>query len=381
MSTVAVGCSGIRCRVHEAGIILCLLLSTGVSEAPVVGVTSQPLRITAQVLLGGQVNPELPNSDSDLRCIVNLNEHARSYPLNQWAIVPLVTDFSVFLESGPNADLVYQEVQELLKRHNPKAPVGTYISGGRVEPVIKQYPPEAIREDGIPENWRRPSTDRVDLANPEAADRFAQLIIDACQGRKGQIVFLDNVVHPSELPGWFPWNATCRFLRLVQRGVHGADKLLIANIAGKPWGMSDEDARLLGDAVDGMSFEMPFHQYARGNRERTEGEIRALRTWLSQGKVVVLIPVVGSTATEEEGDREARLIAAFAMLIRNRGDRLFVAWPFWKPVADWADWPKRLGEPAGEWEFEADGVLSRRFQGGTLRVDVLKREVHLTAPR
>jgi hypothetical protein len=358
-----------------------LLPAIGVAEAGVEAAGLQPSGIIASVFVGPVEKPTLPNSDSDLRCMVNLSGYALSYPPQQWATTPLVTDFAVIRESTPDPQAVFAKVLDVLKRNHADAAVGTYISGGQVKPVIQSYPPEVIHANQVPVNWLRPNTNRVDLANAEAAEGFAGLIVAECRKREGRFVFLDNIVHPSALPGWFPWETTCRFLSRVRRDLHENEKLLIANIAVAPWAMSDEDVRLLAESVDGMAFEMPFHKYARDNRERTKRQIDVYRLWLSQKKIVVLIPVDDSLETPAEIEREVRMLAGFAALVRNRGDSLFVAWPFWKPTPDWADWPKRLGESAGEWEFESDGVLSRRFQGSVLRVDVRQKEVRLTAPR
>jgi hypothetical protein len=251
------------------------------------------------------------------------------------------------------------------------------LSGGRVESVIKQFPPEAIRADQIPSDWIRPGSTRVDLSNPEAATQFAELIVEECKSRALPIVFLDNILHPSALSGWISWKDTCRFVGLVKRGVNANGSSLIVNIAVAPWAMSDADVVLLSDAVDGMSFEMPFHRRARGNRKRTRLLIDVYRKWLAAGKLVVLIPIDRSLKTKAQKDSESRLLAAFAMLIRNPGDRLFVTWPFYRIEPDWAGWPKRLGLPRGEWRFEADHILARSFKNGTLWIDVLRRSVEI----
>ncbi len=367
----------IRRRVQVFGAALRLLPAIGVAEVGVEAVGLQPLGIVASVFADPVVNPTLPNSDSDLRCMVNLSGYALSYLPQQWATVPLVTDVAVVRESTPDPQSVYGRVLEALKRNHAGTYVGTYISGGQVYSDIRQFPAEVIDAKQIPVHWLRTSTNRVDLANAEAAEGFARLIVDECQKRAVRLVFLDNIVHPSSLPDWFPWETTCRFLSRVRRGLGEDEKLLIANVAVAPWAMSDEDVRLLGESVDGMAFEMPFHKYARGNRERTKRQIDVYRLWLSQKKIVVLIPVDDSLKTPAEIEREVRLLAGFAALIRNRGDSLFVAWPFWKPAPDWADLPKQLGEPTGAWEFESDGVLRRKFQEGSIRVDVLQKEVRL----
>ncbi len=327
----------------------------------------------------GQNPPDitLPTSDRNLACLVNLSGHAVSYPPDRWAAVPLVTDLAVDPDSVPDAHARLQEVLALLNHHSPKGLVGTYISGGRVESAFKRYPPEAIHARHMPVNWLRPNTNRVDLSNPQAGEAFADLIVAACEPRQRPIVFLDNIIHPSAMRGWYLWEDTCRFLGRVKRGVNRNGSLLVPNIAVASWGMSDKDVELLSATVDGMTFEMPYHRLARGNRERTARQIAIYRTWLSGGKIVVFIAVDSTLKTLPEKDREVRLVAAFAMLVRNPGDPLFIAWPFYRPQPDWARWPEQLGKPIGEWRFEADHQLSRRFEKGTLWMDVLSRTVQI----
>jgi len=362
-------------------ITLRVLLAAWMAQTSIVEGGPRPPYLWVGMFAHATQQAALPNSDADLRCMVNLSGYALSYPPQQWAATPLVTDLAVIRESTPDPQAVFAQVLEVLKRNNLNAQVGTYISGGQVNSDIRHYPPEVIDAKQIPVHWLRPNTNRVDLANAEAAEGFAGLIVAECRKREGRFVFLDNIVHPSSLPGWFPWEATCRFLSRVKGPLNENGKLLIANVAVASWAMSDEDVRLLGESVDGMAFEMPFLKHARGNRERTKRQIDVYRLWLSQKKIVVLIPVDESLETPAEIEQEIKMLAGFAALLRNRGDSLFVAWPFWKPTPDWADLPQRLGEPAGTWEFESDGVLSRKFQGGAIRVDVLQKEVRLPAPR
>ena len=227
----------------------------------------------------------------------------------------------------------------------------------------------------------------MDLSNAKAADLFADLIIAESTQPVSPIVFLDNIVHPSMLRGWVSWEDTCRFLQRVKHGLNENGSRLLVNLALAPWGMPDGEVELLSAAVDGMSFEMPFHRRARGNRERTRSLIAAYRTWLSAGKTVIFIAVVHALESvpkkdrESEKAREMRLLAGFAMLIRNPEDRLFVASPFWRPEPDWAHWPESFGNARGDWHFEADHVLIRHFEHCTLKIDVQSKTVSRTPPK
>lgn len=334
---------------------------------------------TTLITLAGCVGsiPERPtweSSDQQLRCMVNLNGYALSYPVDRWANVPLITDLSVWIDDVSNAQETFKQVVDTIQQTNSQAVFGTYISGGRVEPVFRQYPPEAVAKDLIPEEWLRTDyPNYVDLSNHEAADTFADLIGDSCRNRSGQIIFLDNIVHPSALSTWNSWVDTCRFLSRVKKNINLLGKKVIVNIAVSPWGMSDEDVRLLSEAVDGMSFEMPFHSLARGNQERTQRLIEVYRAWLRDGKIVVLIPVApiescnGSFCISR--DSEAKLSAGLVMMIRETGDRMYVAWPFFQEAPEWTFWPRKMGDPIGDYEFEEDGILVRSFVNGKIRVN------------
>ena len=209
-----------------------------------------------------------------------------------------------------------------------------------------------------------PGTNRIDLSQPDERTGIADHILDECRIRPGQLVFLDNIVHPSALAGWVSWSDTCGFMEQIRAGLSPAGKRLIANIAVAPWGLTDEDVQLVSDAVDGMAFEMPFHKDARGHRERTQRLFTVYRHWLNAGKFVVLIPL----APLETRHQEAEFIAGFAMLFRNYGDRLHVAWPFFQVAPEWTYWPREFGPPETDVVFEGS-ILRRDFQNLTLYVD------------
>ncbi len=318
-----------------------------------------------------------PSSDHTLRCVVNLNGYAMSYAPKRWASVPLVTDLAVPIDSTGNPQARYSTMLNLLETTPPRSVVGTYISGGRVDRVVERYPRTAIGRGQISKGWLRHGTDRVNLSDSAAAGGFANLIVQECASRPTQLVFVDNIIHPLAFRSWFPWPDTCAFLARVRQGLAQQQKRLIANVAVASWAMSDVDADLLASSVDGMAFEMPFHKNARGDRARTRAQINTYRRWLQQGKVVVLIAVDRSLDTVAAKDEEARLIAGFAMIVRNPGDALFVAWPFFREEPDWAGWPRRLGPPSGDEQFVEDHILTRVFQNGTLEVNVLTKSVEI----
>ena len=180
-------------------------------------------------------------------------------------------------------------------------------------------------------------------------------------------VFLDNIVHPGSMSTWNPWADQCRFLQRVRTGLNDNGALMIANVAMPAWALSDADVALTTESVDGIALEQPVHPQVRENEGKLRRQIEIYRSWLDAGKIVVLIP----RASDEMIDEESAFIAAFAMAIREPGDSLFVAWPFWKAVPDWQDWPEEFGPAVDDLTIDnVSMVMERRFQHGTLRLSV-----------
>jgi hypothetical protein len=317
----------------------------------------------------------LASNYSELRCMVNLSSYALSYPLDRWAGVPVTTDIAVPTTSTSTPHLVLSNLITKIQTRNPHALFGTYISGGRIESSFAQYPPETVAARLIPTEWLLPDTNRINLRNRLAASTFADLIIQESVHRPGHILFVDNIIHPSSLPGWIPWQDTCWFLSRIRDGLVPSKKRLIANIAVSAWGLSDADVQIVTQAVDGISLEMPFHALARGHRERTQRLIDIYRIWLDEKKYLVLIPVA-PLATRH---KEAELIAGLAMILREPGDRIYVAWPFFQETPHWTNWPEDFGEPDGSFTFEGSN-LQRHFANATIKVDPVRSTV-LVLPR
>lgn len=322
--------------------------------------------------------PIVQPSDQSLCCMVNLDGHAIHYPPSRWASVPLITDFSVFVDTVADPTQRYNELLDRAQSTNSDIVIGRYLSGARIQSSFKQYPPEAVNAQNFPSNLLRKGTDRVNLEDPKAEQQFLNLVLDSYRSYPRRVLFLDNIVHPSALPGWIPWHTTCRFLAQIKAALHQDKALLIANIAVAPWAMTDADISLLNDSVDGMAFELPFHQLARKSPQHTARQIEVYRYWLDKRKIVVLIAVPDkSITTEWERELEVRFIASFAMMIRKSGDKLYVAWPFYKPLPDWNDWPAVLGTPLSDCHIDDHMVLKRLFQRAQFEIDTRVKSVRL----
>jgi hypothetical protein len=96
---------------------------------------------------------------------------------------------------------------------------------------------------------------------------------------------------------------------------------------------------------------------------------------------VIFISLPG-TDPSDTGDVEGHLQAAFGLMFRKPGDKLFIAQSYWQPIPDWTGWPPRLGTPNGNAVITADArgeiVMTRQFANGSVSLNTTTRAV--TAP-
>jgi len=330
--------------------------------------------------LAGRRLPRFPNSDQRLACTVNLDTQAYNYEAN-WRRTTLITDHKI--EASSDAADYFQSSVETIQRADIR--FGTYISGGQVLATARYYPAEAITIEQTA--WSQSSIihgvcvnrdgsvvhgSYVNLDEPVARLPFGRLLVEEISSRPGDYVFLDNIAHNSAAgPHWFAWLNSCDLMRRVREGCPRCRKLLIVNIAVDPGALNIVELEQLAMSVDGVAFEMPF---VRARRERFGNQydlIENYRYLLDAGKLIVLIPVDAALETEAQRDAERRFIAAFAMMIRKPGDRLFVAWPFWKPAPDWATWPQDFGAAFSPATVNPEQqFIERRFRNGRLQLDL-----------
>lgn len=283
--------------------------------------------IAIVVLAASEPLPVLPTSDSTIRCVVNLDQFALGH-LSKWSDVPLITDVSVKLTQG-FPDSTASPVQHLRELQEISPHVGTYISGGRIDNVQKQHPPATISFTHAPPDWVVEGALRFRLDGVGVAGAVAKAIADEVYDRPAQIVFLDNVIHPSTGGAVSSWFHSCRFLRMLRDRLHNQGKRLIANVSVAPWFMSEADVDLLGGSVDGIALEMAFHSNIRDRPDRMAKEIAHHRQWLDAGLTVICIPVA------DDLDAEADYLAQQVLANRKDGDRWWVSFPYWKNKPDW----------------------------------------------
>jgi hypothetical protein len=311
-----------------------------------------------------------PLAAQPLRCIVNLHGEAAhpSHPPAKWAEPGgRVIDCNIH-RTDPDPVGTYYRVRDLVRASQMQ--MGCYISYARLEGESKYFPQPAIATDQIPAEWRTTLDDRTyaDIRNDDAARLFARKIGEALDGRNCATLLGDNVVHPSSWSKWpFPWDATIRFLGYLHSECKSRGVKSIPNIAGVPGAWPAFHAEKLAEVCDGVALEMPLHPDWR-TPERIQAHINVYRSWLRAGKIVVFIPVRGSRLTPGEFAAEVPFIAAFAMLVREPGQELLVAWPAHEDRPLWQDWPERYGPPTGD-AYRDGETWVRPFTRGVLTLN------------
>jgi hypothetical protein len=307
--------------------------------------------------------PVIGNSNSTVRCGMNVTGFASSYPYSRIADTPIITDLSIIIADHPAGtppgSTQYNTVLNGLQSANADCVIGRYMSGRRVQASHLQYPAECVLTANIPSQYIR-DTDSVDLDQSAARTEFVSEIMLLHTANPRPVIFLDNVIHPSVLQGWCTWTNTCAFLAALKTELNAVDTLLIPNIAIHLPSMTQSEADLLSQSVDGMTFEQPYHTLARASLESTEKITGYFRQWASAGKVVVFIDVAPDGIDAEQN---AQFLAAYATAIREPGDKLFVTRSFFKTDAIWNDWPNDVGAASGSYTFRKINYFNNSAYG------------------
>jgi hypothetical protein len=368
----------------ESRTLLSELTTAAASTAPAGPVptadaaTAQPP--TAEVLL-----PQMPTSDNWYGAIVNANHYVSpSYLTNLPAKLSLITDLR-----GDNAALWAQAVA-LVQATHPQTLIGTYHSSrdAQLTATMNTYPRRAVpkegltadqllmQEPGYPDAWV------VDYRQPAARQYLVDTIVQDVVQTGRPLAFLDNVSHDeSGFP--IPWATTMDLVHELTTRLHEQGKPVIINAAWVP-GITSMDSvdQLIATGVDGVSLEMAFHANVRGDVSLIQTAMQEYRRMLDAGLTVIFIPTgteTGGAATIENIEAEQRLQAAYGMMFRQPGDRLFVNELFFRPTPDWGDWTTRFGLALGDATITANVlgeiVLSRSFTHDLLTANVATKEV------
>ncbi|MGE0482282.1 MAG: hypothetical protein AB7Q17_17630 [Phycisphaerae bacterium] len=316
-----------------------------------------------------------------LRAHVNLTSHIVNYPPQKWAHVDLCTD----LQAPADDRASYRTALARYERLNPRARIGTYLSGrDTCPPESQKYEPA----NTVPHaalgaaDYRGPAREyrgrfTVALEKPATRAKFAELIAAEAVRRGRPILMLDNLAHPSAMGDWIPWSDTLDLLRRIKTGIGGIQ--LIANVGGAPGLMPRPDYEALADVVDGMILEQPLHERLRSSRGGVEAVIALYRHWLARGRIVILLPVISEVSRPDESkeaagqrikaerQRESAFVAAFCLIVRDRTDRpLYTTAPFWEEPPAWERWPAALGPARGDFRWEGDALV-REFERGVVK--------------
>jgi Concanavalin A-like lectin/glucanases superfamily len=195
-----------------------------------------------------------------------------------------------------------------------------------------------------------------------------------------RVAYLDNVATYAQATNKFHTDAEITsYLTELTARCHAQDHRAIANITPK-WGEESlSAAAAYAASVDGCTLENAIE--AVNTETEALNAIGYIEKWLMAGKLVVLLQPgsdfnVFATNPALAIER-ARALAAFCMCLRNPGDKLFTAWPYWAGTQpyDWFSWPTVLGAASGAYTWVTATTLRRQFAGGRLTVGLATKTV------
>lgn len=359
--------------------------AAGASAATGPSVATAPVVLAAAVVL-----PTIPNSDNWYGAIVNANNYITSpyYMQNLSPDLDLITDLT-----GTSMQTWAEAVATVQTAH-PDMLIGTYHSArdAQLANTFTKYPRRAVPREGLSSSqilMKDPKNPNVDIVNytQSAARRYlVNNVVRDVVNTGSALAFLDNVSHHES---GFPisWKTTTDLVREMSTKLHTVGKRVIINAAWVPGitTMTSVD-QLIATGVDGVSLEMGFHANVRGSVTRIKTAISQYRKMLDRGMAVIFIPAgnaTGGANTIENIEIEQRLQAAYGMMFRRPGDKLFTNQIFWRPVPEWTQWPEMFGAALGEATIATNAqgqiVMTRSFTNYTLTANVATKEVIYTA--
>ena len=332
----------------------------------------------------------MPNSDEWFGAVLNAHSYIASpeFSANLPAALPLVTDV------GAPDGLVWARSIAALQASHPNTLIGTYHSARDAQPTASMSPhlPRAVPREGLADNqilMKLPNyadVDVVDYTQPAARRYLVDHVVDNVARSGRPLAYLDSVSHHES---GFPvqWDTTMMLVRELATNLHAMGKRAVINAAWVPGITSMQSVdQLVATGVDGVSLEMAFHPNVRGSVTRVQTAMVQYRRMLDAGLTVIFFPLpapAGGADTMENLRAEQRLHAAYGMMFRKPGDRLFVSQLYWQPSPEWTRWPRALGAPLGGATVRSNAlgqvVMTRQFAGGTLTLNAATKEVTLTA--
>jgi hypothetical protein len=348
--------------------------------------TSAPVTAAA---VAAPVLPVMPNSDTWYGAVVNANNYVTS-PYYQPYLSPnlkLITDLS------GSDQVTWADAVAQTQANHPNTLIGTYHSSRDAQYAgsFTTYPRRAVPREGLPNSQilmtepSMPEAYVVDYRQTAARKYLVKNVVQDVVATGSKLAYFDNVSH-NETGFAIPWSTTMSVVTDMTSQLHGLGKRVIINAAWVPGITSDTSVtQLIASGVDGVSLEMGFPASVRNDVTRINKAMAQYRRMLDAGLTVIFIGLGSATGlpdTIENIEAEQRVQAAFGMMFRKPGDRLFTNEIFWRPIPEWADWPGRFGAPlaAATVTRNAAGevVMTRAFANTTLTLNVATKAVTYT---
>lgn len=205
---------------------------------------------------------------------------------------------------------------------------------------------------------------QVNIMNLEFAEFFARAIEKDLLQSKKPLAFLEEIQHPlaGHTPPFWRWTAIANYLELTHQKAQKNNIDCFLSLDFPVWNLSADEAIQLNRCAEGFLLALSFHQKSRQNTERFLHEMRIIRNWLDAKKFVRLQP--DPTKADNFRDHQ-RFLAAMAMLIREKGDALFL----YGTAYEEASWPEQFGSPKSSFT-RIGNVFTREFQNARIQVNI-----------
>ena len=339
--------------------------------------------LTTQDTTAG-VLPVMPTSDGYYGAVVNANHYVINYTDSLAPELGLMTDLT-----GTSAE-TWTEAVAAVQNWNPQLIIGTYHStrDAQYAHTLTRYPPRAVPREGLSDRQilmvspSNPDVHVVDYTQPAARKYLVRHVVQDVANTGRPLAYLDNVSHHES---GFPidWKVTTDVVREMTSKLHDRGRRVVVNAAWVPGVTSDASVeQFIATGADGVSLEMGFHRNVRGSVARIQTAMGQYRRMLDAGMTVILIPLGNATGGEntlENLEAEQRLQAAFGMMFREPGDRLFTNQLFWRPTPEWTGWTESFGPALGGADVATNDlgqiVMTRAFANYTLTANVATKEV------
>lgn len=357
------------------------ILAADATTQPTVAVAAAPITAAA---VAAPVLPVMPNSDAWYSTIVNANNYIVHYDAYVSPKLKLVTDLV------GTSQQTYVESLAATQTKYPETLIGTYHSfrDAQLAATMTSYPRRAVPREGLTSSqilMTDPGNPDVAVVNysQSAARRYlVKNVVQDVVNTGRPVAFLDNLSH-SETGFPISWATTTNVLKEMATNLRNAGKRVIANAAWVPGITSTTSVdQFIATGVDGVSLEMGFHQNVRNSVARINTAMLQYRKMLDAKMTVIFIPqgnATGGEATVENMEIEQRVQAAFGMMFRKPGDKLFVNQLFWRPIQEWTDWTARFGPALGNATVSTNAageiVMTRQFTNFKLTLNTTTKEV------